>query len=201
MTGLERSLRGIAAALDALGHRWALVGGLAVAVQAEPRLTRDADVAVSVSDDAAAERVVHDLGGRGYRALSIVEHETQRRLSTVRLTDTPSDGGAVVDLLFASCGIEPEVVAAAEVISVLPDLLLPVARPGHLIVMKLLARDDRQRPTDADDLRALAAVATPDDWALAAGAAELVSARGFDRGRDLTAALRRLRDVGAYGDG
>ena len=37
---------------------------------------------------------------------------------------------------------------------------MPVASTGHLIAMKLLARDDRRRPADYDDLRSLAEVAT-----------------------------------------
>jgi hypothetical protein len=61
----------------------------------------------------------------------------------------------VTDLLFASSGIEPEIVAAAEELLVLPDLTQSVATVGHLLAMKLLARDDRHRPADADDLAAL----------------------------------------------
>jgi hypothetical protein len=32
---------------------------------------------------------------------------------------------------------------------------VPVARIGHLMALKVLARDDRRRPQDFDDLRAL----------------------------------------------
>ena len=71
------------------------------------------------------------------------------------------DTGIVVDLLFASSGIEPEIVAAAQPLEVVAELRVSVARTGHLIAMKLLARDDRHRPADADDLRALATVADP----------------------------------------
>ena len=69
----------------------------------------------------------------------------------------------VLDLLFASCGFENEIVEGADTIVVLPGLSLPIASVGHLMAMKLLARDDRHRPTDADDLRALRAVATATD--------------------------------------
>jgi hypothetical protein len=110
--------------------------------------------------------------------------------------DEPS--GFVVDLLFASSGIEPEIVAAADLMEVLTGLTLPVASTGHLIAMKLLARDDRRRPTDADDLRALSEVARPSDWDVAANAVRAITARGFHRGRDLSAALDELRRSGAY---
>jgi hypothetical protein len=98
----------------------------------------------------------------------------------------------VVDLLFASSGIEQEIAGAAELIEIVPGLVLPVASTGHLIALKLLARDDELRPRDAADLRGLVDVALPEDMDLAAQAVELISARGFDRGRDLLLALRSL---------
>lgn len=55
MSALEAALRAIAAELDRQQVRRALVGGLAVTARAEPRTTRDFDVAVSVADDAASE--------------------------------------------------------------------------------------------------------------------------------------------------
>jgi hypothetical protein len=41
--------------LRELGARWALVGGLAVSARAEPRTTRDIDVAIVVGSDSEAE--------------------------------------------------------------------------------------------------------------------------------------------------
>jgi hypothetical protein len=56
-----------------------------------------------------------------------------------------------------------EIAGAAERLEVVPALVVPVARAGHLIAMKVLARDDRQRPQAWDDLRALLAEATTAD--------------------------------------
>lgn len=70
--------------------------------------------------------------------------------------------------------------------------MVPVARTGDLLALKLLARDDASRPQDAADLRALRQVATADDLALARETAELITRRGFARGRDLLAALDAL---------
>ena len=81
----------------------------------------------------------------------------------------------------------------------LPGLILPVASVGDLIAMKLLARDDRQRPTDADDLRALREVATDADWETAQIAVASIEARGYARQRDLQTALNLLFANGAYG--
>lgn len=71
-------------------------------------------------------------------------------------------------------------------------LTLPVAATGHLIALKLLARDDERRPCDAADLIGLSAVATPDDAAAAEDAVRLISSRGYDRDRDLLSALDQL---------
>ena len=46
--------------------RFALVGGLAVTIRATPRFTQDADLAVAVSSDAEAERLIANLRSVGY---------------------------------------------------------------------------------------------------------------------------------------
>lgn len=198
MTSLERSLQDAVAALRRADARFALVGGLAVAARAEPRLTRDADLAVAVSSDEEAESVVRSMVDDGFRVLAIVEHELAQRLAAVRLTRARSGLTTVTDLLFASSGIEPEIVRHADEMEIVPGLTLPVATVGHLIAVKLLARDDRRRPTDADDLSSLAANAQSTDWQEAEQAVRLIEARGFHRGRDLSAALRHLHADGAY---
>ena len=67
-----------------------------------------------------------------------------------------------------------------------------MARTGHLIALKLLARDDATRPQDAADLRALADVADASELELARDAVELISERGYHRDRDLRTALERM---------
>lgn len=196
MNVLEAALRRISA--DLAGHEvaWALVGGFAVSARAEPRFTRDVDVAVAVHDDAGAEEVVRALLSQGYRLLASVEQDATGRLATIRL-GCPVGGGddVVVDILFASSGIEPEIAEAAEVMNIVPGLSLPVAVTGHLIALKLLARDDDVRPQDLADLRALSAAAKQPDMAVAREAVALISRRGYDRGRDLLAALAALNSA------
>lgn len=200
MTDLPAAIARATAALTDCDKTFALVGGFAVSARTEPRLTRDADLAVAVSSDREAEALLASLRLVGYRVSTVVEHEPTGRLATARLVhvDAPE---LVTDLLFASCGIEPEVVAGADTLAILAGLELPVASVGHLIAMKLLARDDRHRPADADDLAHLGRVASEQDWRVAADAVHLIGARGFDRGRDLAASLTRLRAHGPFGDG
>jgi predicted nucleotidyltransferase len=190
---LERSLRSAATDLVQLGRSFAIVGGLAVSTWAEPRLTRDADLAVAVDDDTDAELLVAKLRVRGYRVLAAVEQVATGRLGTVRLVgESAGADGIVTDLLFASSGIEAEIVEQAISTMVVPSLVLPVACVGHLIAMKLLARDDRRRPADADDLAALSVVATERDWAVATTAVDQIVDRGFSRGRELRVAFLEL---------
>lgn len=188
MNRVEAALRRIASDLDTSRVRWALVGGFAVSVRTEPRFTRDVDVAVIVDDDPAAERLVDSLTRLGYRLDAIVEQDAVGRLATARMI-APGDVhlGVVVDVLFAAAGIEAEIVAAAEVLDVLPDLSMPVATAGHLVALKLLARDDETRPQDAADLRALRSVLDAVDHAAARTAVKLIVDRGFARGRPLVA--------------
>lgn len=170
--------------LDSVGVGWALIGGFAVSARAEPRFTRDLDVCVLVRNDEDAENTVAALVHLGYSIASIVEHEYQDRLATVRL-DSPVGGGVLVDLLFASSGLEPEIVASAESLEILSRVVVPVARRAHLVVLKLLSRDDAVRPQDAMDLRALRPTLTAQDAEEIRELATLVADRGFHRERDL----------------
>jgi predicted nucleotidyltransferase len=192
VTPLEAILRQVGSDLTDAGVRFALVGGLAVSARTEPRFTRDADLAVAVANDAEAEVLVHHLRARGYGIEAVVEQEAAGRMATVRLSHGSGTTAPVVDLLFASSGIEPEIVAAAEPMALLKGLMMPVARTGHLIAVKVLARDDVNRPQDLVDLRALVKVASPQELTLAQRAIELITARGYHRGRDLRAGLDAL---------
>jgi hypothetical protein len=192
VTSLEAALRQIGADLTRADVSFALVGGLAVSARTEPRFTRDVDLAVALGSDAEAEALIHQLGAHDYRIAAIVEQDAVNRLATVRLTRSGEPQGPVIDLLFASSGIEPEVVAEAEPIELLPNLTMGVARTGHLIALKVLSRDDARRPQDLVDLRALLRVASPEDLVRARSSLLLIAARGYDRSRDLIAEINAL---------
>lgn len=192
MTSLETALRQIHHDLTDARVSFALVGGLAVSARTEPRFTRDADLAVALASDAEAEHLIHRLRHCDYRVEAVVEQEAIGRLATVRLTRSDVPRAPVVDLLFASSGIEPEVVAEAELLDLLPNLRIGIARTGHLIALKVLSRDDVTRPQDLVDLRALLRVAPSDELARARRALTLIAARGYGRGRELMAELDRL---------
>lgn len=166
-----------------------LVGGLAVSSRCDPRFTLDADLAVAVRDDSEAERVTSFLASKGFRVALVLDQTAANRLAMVRVTE-PS--GISVDLLYSFSGIEAEIVAEAETLEIARGVTLPVARTGHLIATKLLSVESG-RETDAADLRNLAAIADRAEWTRAQSAVELITARGFARGKDLLADLDALR--------
>lgn len=186
MTSVESALRMAAADLNAIGVRWALVGGLAVSARAIPRFTKDLDFAIAVGNDAEAEDVVRRLRVRDYQPVEVLEQDYVKRLSGVRLERRGSD--VVVDLLFASSGIENEVVTSADLLEVLPGLTVPVATTAHLIALKVLAG----RSQDLTDLGYLITAATAADLDDARDAVKLIQSRGFNREQDVAADLEQL---------
>jgi hypothetical protein len=189
--------------LQAAQVKWALIGGLAVSARAEPRTTRDLDVAISVAGDPEAERIVSSFLNRGYQVESQLEQQATGRLATMRLRVPGEEaGGVIADLLFASSGIESEVVAASEFLEVMPGLFMLVARTGHLLALKVLALDlerPERRPQDLGDIRELLRVADDEEIQRARLGLDLITRRGFGRTskdgrpRDLRAEFEELQ--------
>lgn len=189
----ERALASVVVALIERGRAFALVGGLAVSVRAEVRFTRDVDLAVAVDDDRDAEALVRELTSIGYRAVAVVEHDTRGRLSIARLA-APGEG-VMIDLLFASSGLEAEITSRAEPMA-LPGIgTVPVARAEELLAMKILSMKET-RLQDRLDAQRLLAMAEVDLAAVRANLA-LIHARGFDRGQALDLKLQSLLDARA----
>lgn len=191
MPPIEESARRVLRVFDELGYGSALVGGLAVGVRARPRTTLDVDFAVAVRSDDEAEGIAFELQRRGYQLYDVVEQTVTGRLATARfrIDHDAGEPPEFIDLLFASSGIEPEIVAAADSIEILPGFVLPVAQRGHLLAIKVLAEDERRRPQDRLDIMALLAVASEKDLRTAREASGLITSRGFHRGKDLLAEL------------
>jgi hypothetical protein len=183
--------------LRAGGFLYALVGGFAITLRAEPRTTRDVDVVLVVSGDREAEKVALVLRMRGYtdHPKGAAIERPDGRLATIRLISPPVDedgAGVQVDLLVACVGIESEVVAASQLLEVMPQVYIPVARSGHLVAMKVLAA----RPQDLEDVRMLLREMGDADLELARESLVLIERRGFleDSTRSLLAELGRLLD-------
>lgn len=111
-----------------------------------------------------------------------IEQTATSRLATMRLV--PPNAKVVVDLLFASSGIEPEIVEEAEVLELVNGLKVPVAQVWHLLAMKTLSYT-KQRRKDLADIEQLFVVATEDDISKTRESLALIGERGFARGKDL----------------
>lgn len=187
----------LASLLGRLAHheaRFAVVGGLAVSARTQPRFTRDADVCVATAGDRESESLVRSLQADGYRVVALVEQETTGRLATVRLAAREDiDAGVLLDLLFASSGIETEVVDAADRMELFEGIDAPIATVPSLIALKVLSRDDTTRPQDRVDLVELLAIADSHEITEAGRLLGLIEERGFARGRDLAASLETLQ--------
>ncbi len=133
--------------------------------------------------DLEAEELIRGFLAEGYQIEALLEQTALGRLATVRLR--PPDNREIVDFLFASSGIEPEIVEGADVLEIFPAQVVPVACRGDLIALKILARDDASRPQDRVDIQALLKSALPEDLARAKQALAWITERGSDRGRDL----------------
>ena len=134
-TRLHSCLRIVCKDLSDSRAAYALVGGLAVSARTEPRFTKDLDLVVAAAGDREAEALIAFFRSRQYRIEALVEQEATARLSTVRL-EPPTEFSLFVDLLFASSGIEAEIVAAADSLEIIEGLVVRVATIGHLIATK-----------------------------------------------------------------
>jgi len=178
--------------LEDSGVQFAVVGGLAVGVYAEPRFTKDIDFAISSMSDADAEQLTASMFRRGYQLVSQLENKPDRRLRAVRLKLRSDDNCPLVDLLFDASGIESEAVEYAEVTEVFPGVAAPVARPAELIAMKMLASDNKRRHFDHRDMAVLLDLANAETANIVRQRLELITDRGLNRGRDLVAEFDEL---------
>lgn len=190
MIDAATALVNISRALQQRSRRFALVGGLAVSIRTEVRFTRDADLVVVVADDADAESLVFAMRQAGYHPFGTVEHESQHRLATARLD---SGEGIAVDLLFASSGIEPEIVERAEVIELPGVGSIAVARAEELLAMKILSMTPK-RLQDRIDAQNLILFHPDLDLAAVRDNLRLITARGYHRDRALAALLDEVLD-------
>jgi hypothetical protein len=163
-------------------------------------------MAIAVAGDREAEEIIRALRGRGYREAStraVMEQKDVGRLATVRFlvpegeaAEDEEEDGLIVDLMFASSGVEPEIVAASERMMVMQELVVPIVRTGHLFALKVLAG----RPKDLQDCQFLWRRMGPEDLQEARETLELINLRGFHRGKDLDAEFARILDLASGPD-
>lgn len=188
MSTQAEALADIVKALRRRGRRFALVGGLAVSIRSEVRFTRDVDIAIVALTDAEVEALIRELRVDGYTPVAVVEHETTKRIATVRLA---SKTGVVVDLLIASSGVEAEIVERSTTVSFDLVGLVPVAAPEELLAMKVLSMTDARLQDRIDALNLLAVPGL--DLERVRSLLHLIRDRGYARKQDLDAKLAAIR--------
>lgn len=192
MRQLEQVMREVVTWLAANGSRYALIGGLAVSFRTIERFTKDIDLVIAVENDQQAETCVRELAGLGYQVQTLLEQTQHGRIATVRMIKA-HEGSVFVDLLFASSGIESEIVAGAEPIEVFENLPIAVASLPGLLALKVLSVDPNSRPQDVIDIKNLLTEASSEDLQEAARLLQLVHDRGYNRRKDLQTEFERYR--------
>ncbi len=165
---------------------------MAVSIRTTERLTKDIDFVIAVTDDREAEEFVMSLSRSGYYVDTVLQQEAVDRFSAVRLLSR-GEAEMYFDLLFASSGIEPEVVATAEHAEIFPGIVGPVATIPSLIALKVLSANMDNRLQDIIDLKNLLKEASADDLDKARELMRLITARGYNRDKDLLADLEKYR--------
>lgn len=176
----------LADVVDFLRHEGvphALIGGLAVSLRGQPRVTADVDMVIA-ADVQRAVSLAGSLEGTNFRPLfdNVAEVVQKSFLLPLRHRST----NVKVDLAVGLSGFEQQTVARAEILP-LAGRNVPVATAEDLLIMKILAG----RPQDDQDLRGLV-IAQGDrlDWQYCL---KVATDLGEALGQDLTARVRTLR--------
>ena len=123
--------------LDRAGTRFLVVGGLAVVVVGEPRITADADAIVFVSQ-AEAEALIRQAAEAGFELSEEVERERLAATGTLRFRR----GRFQLDLITASLPFEDAAYGRASHHDLF-GIRLPFPSPEDLILLKVLAGRDK----------------------------------------------------------
>ena len=144
---LQSTLRDIAAFLNAQSVDFAMIGGLAVSVRGEPRLTTDVDVVIAVDVEGALE-LLRQLPSSRFDVPFQGVDEVVRKSFILPLRH--NETGTIVDLSIGLTGFERQAIARATLANLM-GVVVPVLTAEDLLVMKALAN----RPRDAEDARQL----------------------------------------------
>jgi hypothetical protein len=190
---LKQNLLLVCKSIEAQAVRYCIVGGFAVSYRAEPRLTRDIDLTLSLATDVEVENLTRNITQTGLVAETVLENSTLGVISTVRLINPNQPKKIYTDLLFRSCGIEQEIIDTATEEELFPgERSFPVATIPSLIAMKCLSYSPQHRSKDLDDLRGLVQHSSSEQREEAARLVGLIQQRGFSRQEDLAAKLDEL---------
>lgn len=180
---LRKTLADAVSFLQAKGVPYALIGGLAVSLRGQPRMTADVDLVIAV-DIEQARALADSLPSSSFRPLfdDFIEVLETAFLLPLRHRVT----NVKVDIAIGLSGFERQAVARAEILQ-LAGTPVSVATAEDLLIMKVLAG----RPQDEQDLYGLVlAQGNRLDWEYCLS---LASDLGQAIGQDLVSRVRSLR--------
>lgn len=167
--GLWPTLADAVRMLEARGIASALIGGLAVSLRGQPRMTVDVDLVI-LADVEQALQLVRELGSTPFEPLFQGVEDVVSRSFILPLRHRST--GIRVDLAIGMSGFEQQAVGRATSITI-GEMRVPVVSVEDLLVMKALAG----RPQDDQDIRGLvAAQREAIDWPACLGLAEKLGA-------------------------
>lgn len=139
----ERLLERLARALTQAGLRYMVIGGQAVLIYGEPRLTKDIDITIGADLNRLPEvlRLVKTLGLR-----LLVDPETFTRQTMVLPCQEP-ESGIRVDFIFSFTPYEQQALARVKTVK-MGDTEVCFASLEDLVVHKVIAG----RPRDLEDV-------------------------------------------------
>lgn len=143
----EALLQQIARGLDSLGIPYMVIGGQAVLVYGEPRLTRDVDVTLGAGPE-KLPAILDWVGKTGWQVLADSPADFVER--TLVLPCLESASGIRVDLIFSLSPYEAQAVQRARQITV-GNTQVRFASPEDLVIHKFVAG----RPRDIEDVRSV----------------------------------------------
>jgi len=138
MSDLDNALGTLASWLNGQSIPYMVIGGFAVTVWGEPRMTRDLDVTISVP----AERLAATIAAVGNQFTTLVQDPmtfvSETRVLPILVRDVP------VDLIFAALPYEEEAIARAQTIH-LQSGSVRICSPEDLILHKIVSPRERDR--------------------------------------------------------
>jgi hypothetical protein len=130
--------------LSDAGISSAVIGGLAVAIWGEPRLTRDVDMKVLLQRD-QADHLLSVLEP-DYTFLSNTPKQTLQRMGMLFVENI---AGLRIDLLLADTPFDVQAIQRGRSVEIQPGQNITVCTPEDLILYKMIST----RPRDYEDVR------------------------------------------------
>ena len=144
MSELDEALAILAAWLDRQGIPYMVIGGFAVTIWGEPRVTRDLDVTVSVAADRLPSTIDLILSEFTPLVADPVRFVTETRVMPMIVHSVP------VDMIFAALPYEDVAIARAQSVK-LASGTVRICSPEDLILHKIIS----QRPRDREDIEGI----------------------------------------------